>query len=44
MHALTLRLDDETYERLRQEAFDKRTTISALIRAALTPDGQEAGR
>ncbi len=44
MHALTLRIDDETYERLRQEAFDKRTTISDLIRAALTPDGQETDR
>ena len=36
MKALTLRLDDETYERLRREAFERRTTITALIRDAMT--------
>lgn len=35
MRALTLRLDEATYERLREEAFEKRTTITALIRGAL---------
>ena len=35
MKALTLRLDDETYERLRCQAFDQRTSITALIRESL---------
>jgi len=35
MTAITLRLDDATHERLRTEAFEKRTTITALIREAL---------
>ena len=35
LRALTLRLDDETYEHLRQEAFDRRTTITRLIRDAI---------
>jgi hypothetical protein len=37
MTALTLRLDDVTYERLRCEAFERRTTISVLVREALAP-------
>lgn len=36
MKALTLRLDDPTHERLRQQAFEQRTTITALVRDALT--------
>lgn len=39
MKALTLRLDDDVYEALRVEAFEKRTTISDLIRAALRRQG-----
>lgn len=35
MTALTLRLPDELHEQLRQEAFEKRTTITALILEAL---------
>ena len=35
MTAITLRLDDLTYERLRTEAFHKRTTITALIRESV---------
>lgn len=35
MKALTLRLEDDEYERLRVEAFEKRTTITALIRESL---------
>jgi hypothetical protein len=35
MKALTLRLDDATYERLRRAAFDGRTTITALVRDAV---------
>lgn len=34
--ALTLRLDEATYERLRREAFDQRVTISDIIRDSLT--------
>lgn len=33
--ALTLRLDDAVYEAVRQEAFDRRVPISAIIRDAL---------
>lgn len=33
--ALTLRLDEATYERLRREAFEQRMTISGIIRDAL---------
>jgi len=36
MTALTLRLDDATYERLRVEAFERKTTITALIRDAIS--------
>lgn len=36
MRALTLRLDDETHERLRRESFESRTPISDLVRTALT--------
>ena len=42
MTAITLRLDDSTYERLRTEAFEKRTTITALIREALAAPTTEA--
>lgn len=35
MIALTLRLDDEQYEALRVEAFERRTSISSLIREAI---------
>lgn len=31
MKAMTLRLPDDLHEQLRQEAFEKRTTITALI-------------
>lgn len=33
--ALSVRLPDEVYERLRQDAFDQRTTMNALIVEAL---------
>lgn len=33
--ALTLRLDESTYERLRREAFEQRVTITDIIRDAL---------
>lgn len=42
MKALTLRLDDETYETLRREAFEGRTTITRLIRTALAARGDAA--
>ena len=42
MTVITLRLDDAIYERLRTEAFEKRTTITALIREALTAPTAEA--
>jgi predicted transcriptional regulator len=35
MTALTLRLPDDLHEELRREAFNKRTTITALILEAL---------
>ncbi len=38
--ALTLRLPDEIHERLRREAFDKRTSVTALIIDALTATKQ----
>lgn len=41
MKALTLRIDDDTYELLRTQAFEERTTISDLIRKALTPTTEE---
>lgn len=34
-HAMTLRLDDDLYEWLRQESFDRHTSISAQIRGHL---------
>lgn len=34
--ALTLRLDEATYERLRREAFEQRVTITDIIRDSLT--------
>lgn len=33
--ALSVRLPDDVYERLRQDAFDQRTTMNALIVEAL---------
>lgn len=43
MSAMTIRLPDETYERLRQDAFDKRTSMNALIIEALKPRVQRGG-
>lgn len=40
MIALTLRLDDDVYERLRVEAFEKRVSITSLIRDALDAPSQ----
>jgi len=45
--ALTLRLDEETYEALRREAFERRISITAIIREALaarptSPSSEEA--
>lgn len=35
MKAMTLRLSDEQHERLRKQAFEERTTITALVLAAI---------
>lgn len=40
-HALTIRLHEDTYERLRIQAFENRTTITALILAALEAPGMD---
>lgn len=40
--ALTLRLPSEIHERLRQEAFDKRVSITSLIISALDAPDREA--
>lgn len=42
MKALTLRLPDELHEALRQEAFAERTSVTALIVAALCEPGRFA--
>lgn len=43
MIALTLRLDDDMHEALRQEAFDRRVSVNQIIReriAAPEPQGE----
>lgn len=42
MHRTTIMLSDETYESLRREAFEKRTSVSELIRGRL--EGGKAKR
>lgn len=44
MKAMTLRLPDDVHERLRQEAFDQRTSITALIVEALVRPAPVADR
>lgn len=34
-HAMTLRIPDDLYERLRKEAFDKRVSITSLVIGAI---------
>lgn len=41
MKAMTLRLPDDLYEHLREEAFTSRTTITALIIQALEEAGTD---
>jgi len=33
--AMTLRLDEETHERLRREAFERRVSMNSLVRDAI---------
>lgn len=35
-HALTLRLEESLWQRIRKDAFERETTISAVIREALS--------
>jgi hypothetical protein len=41
-HTMTLRLEDDVYEQIRQEAFDRRLSITAVIRERLSPGLREA--
>ena len=43
-HTMTLRLDDDAYEEIRREAFERRVSLSAVIRERLSPaqDNPEA--
>lgn len=36
-HTMTLRISDELYERIRQEAFDRRISMTALVNESLDP-------
>lgn len=40
MVALTLRLDDDTHEELRQESFDRRLAITEIIRERINAGGK----